>query len=315
MVRFDYTKQNHVEFGYNSGRYNLRQKPTDRIWLKYGQIQRSPGSFEEECLRSAHEIHEHFSGPFNICYSGGMDSEVTLLSFYKAGIPVRAATVRFFHGKNEHDIAPTYRFCRERGIPHDVYDLDLESFWQSEVFDYAQRTFCPSPQFPVTMWLMDQVDGVPVVGSGDCAVMRKENTNEFFFKEEEKYFSLYQHLFVSARPGVPAFLQYTPEQMYAFFTHPRLQEYIQGRAKREKLISISKYKHRIYSDSFSEVEGRPVYNGFEKLSKVESEIRRRLRREYGSGEHSFRFALKNIIACLEGKAAVQYELVPPPEEV
>jgi hypothetical protein len=150
------------------------------------------------------------------------------------------------------------------------------------------------------MWLIDQVDGLPIIGSGDCYVTRIEDTNDFYFYEKEKYFSYYFYLIKHMRPGIPAFLQYTPELMLSFFQSPALREYVTWRAQREKLLSISKFKHQIYASHFPDIKDRPLYNGFENLPEIDSKYRDLLTTRFPNSDNVVKFPYNSIVHDLTG---------------
>jgi hypothetical protein len=149
------------------------------------------------------------------------------------------------------------------------------------------------------MWLLDQTPGFPVIGSGDSAIKRLEGTNDFVFDEQENYLTLYLHLMRRNRVGVPAFFQYTPELLLAFFEHPILQDYRNFKAKEDRLISIPKYKFPIYQYSFSNLENRIVYNGFEKVEGLDQKYRSKLRSLCKGAGQPLRFNFDDFIEGLK----------------
>jgi NH3-dependent NAD+ synthetase len=62
-----------------------------------------------------------------VCFSGGLDSEVALLSCIHNKIPVKAITMRIYTGEvliNTHDVYYSEKFCREHNIDQKFVDLD-----------------------------------------------------------------------------------------------------------------------------------------------------------------------------------------------
>ncbi len=301
MKIFDYTDQNHLSYGYNGGSFNLRRAPTDTFDIRYSAIRRPPGDFRQELMETARCIQRKTNKPLWVCFSGGMDSEVTLLAFVLAGIPVQAATIRMNSGLNDHDIRYAFKFCAKHGIPQKVFDLDLSAFLAANLarYDYLQ---CCSPQFAPVLWLMEQIiasGGLPIVGNGDACLVRVENTNDFYFVEKEKYFSYYGLLLHHKAEGVPAFLQYTPELFLSFLKSKRLASYIAGECRRQKLLSISKYKHDIYSE-FLELEKRPVYNGFENVTEIDTYYRDLLKAKFPGSDCEIRIPYHRLVQILSG---------------
>ena len=270
---YQYTDKNFIQFGYNSKHFVYRSSPSDKFFVQYGKVRRKVKSFKEELIITAQLIKEQSKAlPLWILFSGGLDSEIALRSFIEAGIPVNVAIARFKKGLNEHDIRYAVDFCDSNKISFKFFDIDVESFWKNQLEDYALPISCISPQFPVIMWLIDQIDGLPIISSGDSFLSRLPNTNDFYFYEREKYFSYYFHLMRRERPGVPAFLQYSPELLLSFLIDPELERHIQYLSKEKKLCSITKWKYQIYKQHF-QLKNRPIFTGFEALGYSEAYYR------------------------------------------
>lgn len=299
---YNYTRNNHVRFGYDSHLYNERESERSILWCEFGSCSREPSSFQKECINTAVEIFSATNDKIYVLLSGGMDSEIVLRSFLLADLEVRAVSVEFSKSQNEHDIGWAKKFCKQNKIEHLIIPLDLEKEWGKIVQDYGLLTSCTSPQFSTLMWLIDRVPGFSVLGSGDSAINRIENTNDFYFHEYENYLCLYKFMMNKNIKGVPAFLQYSPELMYSFFTHPVLKQYINGKAKTDKILSIKKYKSKIYRYSFPELEERFPCNGYEYLSDLDSKHRSFLtNRLPGAGQRiSFEYKQFLIALKLEG---------------
>ncbi len=275
-MMFDYTYNNYLKFGYDNQSFNIRKNKNSILWCNFGPTVRPAENFYEENLRSAKFIREKTNQDLYVLLSGGMDSEIVLRSFIDAGLEVNAISVAFENQSNEHDLYWAKKFCEERKINHKIVPLNLRDFLSNQASSYALQTGCTSPQFCVLMWLMDQTPGLPIIGSGDSAIKRVENTNQFLFHEYENYLCLYNYLIQNKKEGVPAFLQYTPEQLISFFQHPVLKEYINGKAKEKKILSISKYKFEIYKYSYPDLVNRPIYNGYENIQYLDESSRKHL---------------------------------------
>ncbi len=296
---FEYTHKHYFTFGYNDQTFNTRSDESSILWCNFSPVQREHESFKEECLKAAKLIRDKTDQDIFVLFSGGMDSELVLRSFIEAGIEVNAITVEFERGINEHDILWARKFCEIYDINHIIRPLNIEEFWDNQLLDYALPVQCNSPQFPVTMWLLDQTPGFPVIGSGDSAIKRLEGTNDFVFDEQENYLTLYLHLMRRNRIGVPAFFQYTPELLLAFFEHPILQDYRNFKAKQDRLISIPKYKFPIYQHSFPKLENRIVYNGFEKIEDLDKKYRSRLHKLCQGAGQPLRFDFDDFVEGLK----------------
>jgi len=114
---------------------------------------------------------EHFYGknvPAEILYSGGLDSECSLISCLQNKIPVVAMTLRLIYKQspfNTHDLYYAEKFCRENQIKHVLIDLDVESFFgNGDHIKYMEPYKLTMPHVAAHMWLLGQCVSCPVIG-------------------------------------------------------------------------------------------------------------------------------------------------------
>jgi hypothetical protein len=297
--QFEYSHNNFVRYGYDENLYNLRTSPSQKFKLSYSPCTRPPQSFEQELVNAALLVESKTQNAIWVCFSGGMDSEITLRAFLNAGIPVSAAILRFAGGVNDHDISYAMEFCRQNKVEFRIFEIDVDLFLETNLsrFDYLQ---CCSPQFLSVIWLMEQIielGGCPVVGNGDICIKRTENTNAFNFIEKEKYFSYYHFLRQNGVVGIPAFLQYTPELFLSFLLSDKLLYFIKGEAKKRKMLSISKFKYDIYN-SFFPIEPREIFNGYEHIPHIDAKFREILMRRFPSADTEIKIPYEDLVSTL-----------------
>lgn len=276
--------KNHFQFGYNEKAFNFRATPEDRWWVTYGKCDRQPLTFKDECIATAKKIAESAGGTIWILFSGGADSEVALQSFLLARIPISVAILRFNNDLNAHDISYAISFCEKNGLKYYFFDLDIVRFWSDRLFEFAQPTYCVSPQLLSTMWLMDQVDGYPVLGSGECYLVKRTPPDyipgvseyldsEWDLFEKEKIAAWYRHLILRGRDGCPGFFQYTPEIILSYLRDPLVKKLTTNQIHGK--LSTTSTKLQIYQQHFNLVD-RPKYSGFEKVQNLDGEFRKKL---------------------------------------
>jgi GNAT superfamily N-acetyltransferase len=225
ISKYQYTKDNHFVFGYNGVGFSTRSSISDEWFVRYGKIAYQPGTLREEALKAAQHIRDVNSGPIDILFSGGSDSEIVLRAFVDAGIKVRCNIIRYDRYINAHDWAYATVVCDSLGVKPVYHDLDLLNFYESGEYEtYSDISNSVSPQLLPHMWLINKLDGVPVLGSGECYTARtdifeKEEITHFddsnypkdvpwVMYEREKVASWYRFPMKIGRPAVPGFFQY-----------------------------------------------------------------------------------------------------------
>ncbi|MFN0245626.1 MAG: hypothetical protein ACKV2T_01875 [Kofleriaceae bacterium] len=218
--------------------------------------------------------------------SGGIDSEVVLQSFVFANIPVTAAILRFSDGSNFHDIRYAIRFCETYQVPYRLLSLDIETFLANDALAYAERTQCVHAMLLATMWAMDQVDGFPILGSGECYLVRGGTDRAtrglpdhvWGMHEKERIASWFRHLVATRRDGCAGFFQYTAECILAFLVDPEVATLCTGRGD-PAVTNTATVKHELYRSHFL-LEPRPKYHGYENVMHAVTPLAMELQRRY-----------------------------------
>lgn len=263
-----YTYKNHFKFGYNGEYFNERVSPDD-VWnVKYGRCEKYPLDFRSECVRAAKLIRKSTDKEIYVLLSGGVDSEIVARSFIEAGIPITCLIARFNDDMNEHDISYAFDFCDQYNQNYKVIDVDIYDLWTNELYKYASRSKCISPQLILPMWLSDQVDGYTIIGAGECYMVQNSDC-EYELWEKEKIASWYRHYIINDKDGCPGFFQYTPELMLSFINH----EIISNPTNRSEGCSTYYEKNKLYYH-FWDLNKRPIYTGFEKFKELDYNLYR-----------------------------------------
>lgn len=270
------TYKNHFKFGFNGVPFSRRSSAQDVWFAEFGPIERPPGSFKQECIATAKLIAERANAPLWLLFSGGIDSEVMLQSFVAAGVPFNVAINRFANNLNIHDVSYAVIACENLGVPYTIFDLDIEDFWRTKFLDYIHKSECCWPALTSTMWLMEQVPGYPVLGSGECFLEKvvpagyipgesPYEPSDWFLRERERIASWYRFLQTINKPGCAGFYQYTPEFILSFLQDPLIKDLTSSKIVGKLTTQSSKAK--FYAQHF-ELLPRTKYSGFEKVNSL-----------------------------------------------
>lgn len=280
--------RNHFRFGYD-GRWFVERPSRFASWeVGYGKASYQAPDWRAACLDTARLLRAATELDLWVLFSGGLDSEVVLQSFLFAGIPVRAAITRFARDLNRHDIGYAIRFCEAHQVPYRLLDIDIELFFESgAALDYALRATCVQPQLLHTMWAMDQVDGYPILGSGECYLVRRRledgedappgtpgDGTVWEMLEKERIAGWYRHLMATGHAGCAGFFQYDPGNMLAFLRDPMIVALCGGRiagALDSTVIKAPTYRRHFL------LEPRPKFHGFEHVMHLDDALRPVLR--------------------------------------
>lgn len=310
---FEYTLNNHFKFGYNKNWFVDRVSQDDNWSVQYGQCERPIKDWREECKLAASIIYDKRQGlPIDLLFSGGLDSEIMLRSFYEIKVPFNVHFVDY-ETYNRYDKRWAEKVCESLNLKLNIHTLDIKSFWLSnDCLKIADISKCVSPQLLTQQWLMSKVDGIPVLGSGECytartdvAIQKKlresgKNTadlgypdTDWVLVEREKIASWYRYPMKLNRPAVPGFFQYTPEMMLTFLEDSFSKE-LHSNLKKGKL-SNSTSKFNICVKYWPEIKKRIKRSGFEDLRDEDYTLRKKLNNNYEMYHYEYWSEVKNLV--------------------
>ena len=103
-----------------------------------------------------------------VLYSGGLDSELTLLSCIRNKVPVKAITLVIkIKGViiNTHDLYYAQKFCTAHNIEHKLIELETDKFFENGTYlDYLTPYNITEPHVATHLWLIEQCSYFPIIG-------------------------------------------------------------------------------------------------------------------------------------------------------
>lgn len=281
---FQYTHNNHFRVGYDGGWDFLPTADSRTMNVDYGTTDYISGSFVDECVLAARRIYNNAGDlPLNLSFSGGVDSEVMIRAFELAEVPFRISILCFEYTRNLHDISFAISYCESKGLKYDIMHLDVERFFGSDEFlEIATRTKCVSPQIVTHIWLLQNMEGLPVFGCGEGGLVKQVpndyvpgvspyTPSEWHLPVSEKQMAMYRHCLRTKQKAVPGFFRYTPGQLYTFMDNPIVRELAAD--QRIGKLSSQTSKAEIYRTWFPDMLHRPKYQGFEKMMNLDRDAR------------------------------------------
>jgi len=221
--------------------------------------------FRQECLDVARKLAaqaKQLDLPIRVLLSGGADGEVVCRSFYDAGVPFEAVTIRY---KKYHWIEWNHatQYCQRYNIPHSVIDVDEDKILEEDVPKYAAEYLCKDPYVTFDILRFKLAGGFPVFGSGDIVLEQKDDK---IISQETGSLNiprLYQ--IKHNQPGCYQFFQYTPEIMLSFLEDPIIKKWIEL-APQIGFNDVRYFKAYMYKSYWPDMEVRYKYYGYERFA-------------------------------------------------
>ena len=193
-----------------------------------------------------------------VLYSGGLDSELVLLSCMKNNIPVIALTLVIkVEGLviNTHDLYYAEKFCREHNISHKLIDFDASKFFsEGNHLSYLEPYYITEPHVATHFWLLEQCSYFPIIG-GDWPWAHTHIENKVLSPFRLEYASYERFMKDKGINGIGNMISYSLESSYKLI-EIHLNNHIPGE-------TISNFKSRMYQVMYPELNTRLKSHGWE----------------------------------------------------
>ena len=230
----------------------------------------SKNTFTTELLDVPFEYDRNITDIFNdhlsnrqtkyveVLYSGGLDSELVLLSCIKNSIPVIAITLVIkIEGLiiNTHDLYYAEKFCRENDITHKLVELDAYKFFHNgEHLAYLTPYYIIEPHVATHLWLVEQCNYFPILG-GDWPWVHNHIENKVLSPFRLEFSSYERFMKDKGIHGIGNMVGYSLESSCKLIKI-HLDNHISGEA-------VSNIKSRMYQTMYPELEPRLRSYGWE----------------------------------------------------
>ncbi len=193
-----------------------------------------------------------------VLYSGGLDSELVLLSCIKNSIPVIAITLVIkIDGLtiNTHDLYYAEKFCRKNDITHKLIELNSDKFFQNgEYLKYLKPYYIIEPHVATHLWLIEQCSYFPIIG-GDWPWAQVSKENKVLSPSRLEFSSYERFMKDKSIHGIGNMIGCSLESTYKLI-QIHLDNHLDGEP-------VSNFKSRMYKTMYPELESRLRSYGWE----------------------------------------------------
>jgi hypothetical protein len=184
-----------------------------------------------------------------VLYSGGLDSEATILSCLHNKIPVEALTMRLLRNGmpfNTHDLYYSEKFCRENNVKQVLVDLDADKFFENgDHIKYLEPYKITQPHVASHFWLLNQSDKFKVFGGDYPWIVTQSNPRTINpFKSSYHMYDLYMR--DNNMDGIGNMIGYSLESCVKFMR--KHVELIEQRQFTTTHANIGLYKYTMYNE-------------------------------------------------------------------
>jgi hypothetical protein len=220
-------------------------------------------SYRQEILDNIQLIRDSFSGPLDLAFSGGGDSELALRCFHELGIPVNVISFRYNDDLNYLELQRAQDICQDLGIKQTVIDLDLQKFFENDAYALWTTGYYLNAGRLVHMKMLQYLDNTPLFCDGiiqsSYAISRYRD--EWCVRFKEISLSLANYCNRIGRPAVANVFDFSPRPLARFLQIPTIAGLFTNRLPTVTDYSVIKYQ--LLNQLYPEIAIRPKMTGWE----------------------------------------------------
>jgi len=264
MERFD----NWMSYSFDNGIVNGSKPSIDSTFklhfkenYRYKQM-----SYYDALFYNARMLKDNYTEPFDVLFSGGIDSEIAIRAFKKEGVRFNVYTIRFENDINLQDINFAVKIADIIGIKLNIIDWNLQKFLENDAADMFNKTFCPEPLRMLRHAWYDLLDNIPVMGEGEPYWKReleldysKKSKWHLYWKED--YFTGAIYANTTGRKVISEWYNYTPEIVMNYHKLPLIQQLLNDEITGKSSCWSSRTDiHKVLWD---DIFYKPKFGGYE----------------------------------------------------
>lgn len=256
---FSWTYDNGPEYGpktHSNAHFEIKLKNV---------IDRPVKSYYEELLQNARDLTDLLGGPFDLLFSGGIDSEVILRVYLELKIPLNVYTFKYKDDLNRIEFQQSLKTCEKLGVKPKIIDFDLQKYFENDAYDIWSKCYAFNTGWLPHMKMTEYLDNIPIIGSGEPYWRRTSRDLStkypwvFELDEKPHHWAVYHKTI--GRTAITDWYEYSPEIIVAYTQLPYVQQLINDDVP-GKLTNISS-KAVIHQPYWPDLDNRPKLIGFE----------------------------------------------------
>lgn len=218
-------------------------------------------SYFDELFENARNIRDITSGPLDLMFSGGIDSEVVLRVYKELKIPINVFIFKYEDMLNYREFDHAIKVCTDLNVKHKVIDFNVKRFFENDAYGIWSKCNASSSSWLPHMKLTEYLDNTPIIASGE-PYWKKQDDGSWVFELEEdaKFWTIYHKTI--GRTAITDWYEYRPEVILSHMKLPRVQQLINNQVPGKTSTVTS--KALIHQAKWDDIIIRDKMVGFEK---------------------------------------------------
>jgi hypothetical protein len=252
-------KDNWLTWYYDGVERGKKTRPNSKYELKIkATINKPVKSYKEELLANARLIRDSFSEPFDLLFSGGLDSEGILRCNHHLGIPTNVYIFKYENNFNSFDVNHALRICNELNVKPKVIDFNLKHFFENDAYDIWKIGYFKSPGRLPHLKMLEYLDNIPIFGDG---VPDWVYDKQWLYKIDETNHSTTCYANTIGRTVLADWYEYSPEVILSHLQTSSMQQLINNGP-----VDFNHLKYCMHKHIWPEIWIRPKLIGYESFN-------------------------------------------------
>jgi len=218
-------------------------------------------NYHDELFENTRNIRDIISGPLDLMFSGGIDSEVVLRTYRELKIPINVFIFKYEDMLNYREFDHAIKVCTDLNVKHTVIDFNVKRFFENDAYDIWSKCKTDSSSWLPHMKLTEYLDNTPIIASGEPYWCKQDDgTWVFKLEEDAKYWTIYHKTI--GRTAITDWYEYRPEVILSHMQLPIVQQLINNQVP-GKTSTVSS-KALIHKAKWNDIIIRAKMVGFEK---------------------------------------------------
>ena len=254
-------KDNWLAWTYDGVKFGNKTTPQSKFEFQIKKtVHRPLKSHKQELLENTKVIRDSFNEPFDLLFSGGIDSEIVLRCHVELKIPINVFIFKYENDYNCHDVRHALRICEDLNVTPTVIDFDLAKFFETDAYDIWKMGYFHKAGMLPHMKMIEYLDNIPVLGLGQPDWSFKDSKWQFNLNESDHSQSIYG--VAINRLMLACWFEYSPEVILSHMQLPNMQRLINNAVPGDQ-FSFDVNKYYLYKKIWPEIQIRVKRNGFE----------------------------------------------------
>jgi len=225
-------------------------------------------SYKDALFNNARIMRDSFNEPFDVCLSGGTDSEIVVRTFKSVGIKHNTFIFKLENNYNIRDVTNAVNLCNELNIDYKIIDFNVEQFFKNDALELFNRTLIPMAGRLPRLKFIDYLDNIPIFCDGE-PYWRREleddyiNKSRWLFQLHEDGYSVSTYAKNIGRTVIGDWYEYTPDIIMSYKELPLVRQLLNDESPGK--ISTVSSRVAIHNSIWPTMEYKPKLVGYEGL--------------------------------------------------